>query len=173
MFKTVTSKAAAVMLTLFFGIAGALQAQQAITISGGAVATGAGSLSFSCGEVAVKTSIAPAVTVINITESFSEGVQQPFTDRDGERYDGIESLTVNVAVYPNPTTNNVVFECDQLTNQLTYTLYNSNGQTLQEGTYKGGQQLIDMQKYVAGNYVLKIASTDSKQMNVYKIIKAK
>jgi hypothetical protein len=30
-----------------------------------------------------------------------------------------------------------------------------------------------MQKYVAGNYVLKIASTDSKQMNVYKIIKAK
>ena len=165
MFKTVTSKAAAVMLTLFFGIAGALQAQPAITISGGDVATG--------GEVAVKTSIAPAVTVINITESFSEGVQQPFTDRDGERYDGIESLTVNVAVYPNPTTNNVVFECDQLTNQLTYTLYNSNGQTLQEGTYKGGQQLIDMQKYVAGNDVLKIASTDSKQMNVYKIIKAK
>ena len=42
-----------------------------------------------------------------------------------------------------------------------------------ELTQKGHRQAAAMAKYVAGNYVLKIASTDSKQMNVYKIIKAK
>lgn len=170
MYKSILTKASALVLTMLLGC-GCLNAQQAITFCGGDVATPAGSLSFSGGEVAVQTSIAPAITVVNITESFTEGVQQPFTQRDRERYEGIETLTVEISLYPNPTTKHVILECSE-PQQLTYTLFNTNGQTLQEGTYTGGQQQIDMQSYAAGNYMLQVANEDKTKMNIYKIIKA-
>jgi hypothetical protein len=64
-------------------------------------------------------------------------------------------------------------ECDPAAGQLTYILYNTAGQVLQQGTYQGGQQLIDLEQYVAGNYMLKVATIDKTKMNIYKIIKAK
>ena len=171
MYKSILAKALALMLVVMLGCC-SLQAQQAITFCGGDVANGHGSLSFSGGEVAVKTSIAPAITVVNITEQFNEGVQQPFTVRDLVRYEGIEALTVNIAIYPNPTTSHVVMECSE-PERLNYTLYNSNGQALQQGTYTSGQEQIDMQQYAAGNYMLQVATPDKSKMNIYKIIKAK
>jgi len=168
--KSILTKASAFLLVVLLGC-GSLQAQQAITFCGGDAVSSMCSLSFSGGEVAVQTSIAPAITVVNITESFTEGVQQPFTERDNERYEGIETLAVEVTLYPNPTTKHVVMECSE-PQKLTYTLYNTNGQELLKGTYAGGQQQIDMQPYAAGNYMLQVATTDKKQMNIYKIIKA-
>ncbi|MBQ3983408.1 MAG: T9SS type A sorting domain-containing protein [Bacteroidales bacterium] len=170
MCKSFLTKTTALMLLVLLGC-GSLHAQQAITFCGGDVATQAGSLSFSGGEVAVQTSIAPAITVVNITESFTEGVQQPFTERDRTRYEGIETLTVEISLYPNPTTKHVVLECSE-PQRLTYTLFNTNGQTLKKGTYNGGQEQIDMQPYAAGNYMLQVANEDNTKMNVYKIIKA-
>ena len=70
------------------------------------------------------------------------------------------------------TADNITLECDQPT-QLTYTLYNANGQALKQGTYHGGQQIIDLQKHAAGSYMLHVTSPDNSQMNIYKIIKAK
>jgi len=168
--KSIVKKASALLLTVMLGC-GCLQAQQAITFCGGDVSTNRGTLSFSGGEMAVQTSVAPAITVVNITESFTEGVQQPFTDRDGDPYNGIEGLEVEVTLYPNPTTKHVVLECSE-PQQLTYTLFSTNGQTLLKGTYGGGQEQIDMQPYAAGNYMLQVATPDKKKMNVYKIIKA-
>lgn len=168
--KSLLTKASAFLLVVVLGC-GSLQAQQAITFCGGDAVSPLCSLSFSGGEVAVQTSIAPAITVVNITESFTEGVQQPFTERDGEVYDGIETLEVEIALYPNPTTKHVVLECSE-PEKLTYTLFNTNGQTLLKGTYHGGQEQIDMQPYAAGNYMLQVATPDKKKMNVYKIIKA-
>ena len=100
-----------------------------------------------------------------------EGVQQPYTARDAQ-YEGIDALSVSVSVYPNPTADNITLECDQPT-QLTFTLYNANGQVLSHGNYQGGQQTIDLQKYAAGSYMLHVASPDNTKMNIYKIIKAK
>ena len=156
MCKSFLTKTTALMLLVLLGC-GSLHAQQAITFCGG--------------EVAVQTSIAPAITVVNITESFTEGVQQPFTERDRTRYEGIETLTVEISLYPNPTTKHVVLECSE-PQRLTYTLFNTNGQTLKKGTYNGGQEQIDMQPYAAGNYMLQVANEDKTKMNVYKIIKA-
>ena len=161
------------MLMLLFFIGGAMQmhAQQAITNAGGNIGNGTGSLSYTVGEMAVQTSVARAITVVNITESFTEGVQQPFTDRD-RQYNGIDPLNFSVAVYPNPTTDNVVFECSEA-KPLTYVLYGTNGQVLQHGIYMGGQQTVDMQQYAAGSYMLQIATSDKSKMNIYKIIKAR
>ncbi len=169
--KSIIIKTSTLVLMVMLGC-GSIHAQQAITFCGGDVATNSGSLSFSGGEVAVKYSVAPAVTVVNITRSFSEGVQAPYTDRDNQRYEGIEdALAVQVAIYPNPTTNHVVMECGE-PQRLFYTLFGTNGQVLLKGTYAGGQEQIDMQPYAAGNYMLQVANEDNTQKNVYKIIKA-
>ena len=55
-----------------------VQAQQAITFAGGDISGDAGHVSFSCGEIATGNSVAKAITVIHITEFFTEGVQQGF-----------------------------------------------------------------------------------------------
>ena len=169
--KTMT-KASLAAVVILLCLTGVTHAQQAITCFGGDISNSTGSVSYSGGEVAVRSATARAITVVNVTESMSEGVQQPFTERDRQAQ-GIESLAVNLSIYPNPTADNVVMECDPAVGQLTYTLYNTAGQVLQQGTYKGGQHLIDLQQYVAGNYMLKVTTTDKTKMNIYKIIKAK
>ena len=171
MIKLISTKIPAIVLVVLLCAAGNLQAQQAITCFGGDVSGITGSLSNSGGEVAVLTAYAPAITVVNVTESFSEGIQQPYTARDAES-EGIEALSVSVAIYPNPTAENITLECDQPA-QLTYTIYNANGQVLSHGTYTGGQQTIDLKKYAAGSYMLHVASADNSKKNIYKIIKAK
>ena len=171
MIKNISTKIPAIALLVLLCATGGLRAQQAITSFGGDVSGITGSLSNSGGEVAVLTAYAPAITVVNVTESFSEGVQQPYTARDAE-HEGIDALTVSVAVYPNPTATDITLECDQPA-QLTYTIYNANGQALSHGSFSGGKQTIDLQQYAAGNYMLHVTSADNSQKNIYKIIKAK
>lgn len=172
MFKTIKTSAGILVITVLLGYAGNMQAQQAITFFGGDVTGSTGSVSFSGGEVAVQTATAPAITVVDVTESFTEGVQQPFTERDRAQQ-GIEQLSVDMSIYPNPTADNVILECDESAGQLVYTLYGTNGQVLQKGSFGGGQHPINMEQYAAGNYMLQVATTDNTKMNVYKIIKAK
>ncbi len=172
MLRSIITKASVALLTILCCSMGNLCAQQAITCFGGDIIGTTGSVNFSGGEIAVKTATARAITVVNVTESFTEGVQQPFTERDRNQQ-GIQELSINLSIYPNPTADNVIIECNQMEGQLTYTLYGTNGQVLQKGTYKGGQQQIDLDKYSAGNYMLHITTPDKTKMNVYKIIKAK
>ena len=164
MFKTIKTSAGILVITVLLGYAGNMQAQQAITFFGGDVTGSTGSVSFSGGEVAVQTATAPAITVVDVTE--------PFTERDRAQQ-GIEQLSVDMSIYPNPTADNVILECDESAGQLVYTLYGTNGQVLQKGSFGGGQHPINMEQYAAGNYMLQVATTDNTKMNVYKIIKAK
>ena len=172
MFKTIKKTASIAVLALLLGGAGSLHAQHAITCFGGDMTGSTGSVSFSGGEVAVKTATARAITVVDVTESFTEGVQQPFTERDRAQQ-GIGEIAARMSVYPNPTADNVVLECDETAGQLMFTLYGTNGQVLQQGTDTGGQHQIAMEQYGAGNYMLQVSTPDKTKMNVYKIIKAK
>ena len=160
------------LLALAFGMGG-LQAQQAITIAGGDCRNAHGSISFSAGELAVQTSVARAITVFNITESFTEGVQQPLTGRDESQWQGITPLDITLSVYPNPTTDGVTLQGSQPTEPLTYILYAADGRTLVQGSYTGEQQTIDLKPYAAGNYLLRVAvPSNPSKSNVYKIIKS-
>lgn len=171
--KTMNSKRIAVVLTLaaIFAAGGTLRAQSAITIAGGDFKNPSGSVSYSCGEVAVKVAEQKAFTVVNITESFNEGVQQPFTPRDAGN-NSISPLTVKLEVYPNPATDCVNIEGEGA-GQLNYTLYTMNGQQLQNGKFDGVKERIDLSNYASGNYLLRIASQDNTQVNTYKIVLAR
>ncbi|MCQ2294977.1 MAG: T9SS type A sorting domain-containing protein [Bacteroidales bacterium] len=158
---------------IFAGCMFGLRAQSAITFCGGDAQNNSAILSFSAGQIATQTSVARAITVVNITQSYTEGVQQPFTPRDNERYENIDPLHVNMSIFPNPTYDHVIIESNQEMELLKYTLYNTNGQVIYQGSYQGGQEQIDLQSYPAGSYMLQVYNADKTQMNVYKIIKAK
>lgn len=168
--RSLVRRTAAVSAMLVIGFS-AVDAQQAITASGGDAANYTCSLSFSMGEVAVLHSIAPAVTVVNITESFSQGVQQPYTTRDQIPTTGISPLDVEMRIYPNPTTNNVVLERDSDEEPLHYILYSANGVVLEEGDCQGASHTLVLERYGSGSYLLSVSSQDRRQSNKYKIIK--
>lgn len=168
------------MLVTLLGLTLGLQAQSsnhlnpaAITFCGGDGSSATGSISYSVGQVVQETSMAQAITVVNITKSFTEGVQQPYNPREDNRYEGIDPLTVNMTVYPNPATTHVVLSCNQMTEPLNYKLYSANGQMIQDGTYTDGEEIIRMENMPVGSYILKVTSSDNTKMNIYKIIKAK
>lgn len=175
--KSIIKKSQLLMLVAMLCMTFGLHAQNddiaAITFSGGDGRGATGSLSFSVGQIVQETSIARAITVVNITKSYTEGVQQPLTPRDNQRYEGIDPLAVNMSVYPNPATTHVIISCNQATEPLTYKLYSANGQLVQNGTYTTGEEIIRMENLPIGNYMLQVASSDNTKMNIYKIIKAK
>lgn len=132
-----------------------------------------GSISYSVGQIATQTSVARAITIINITESFTEGVQQPYTDRDRQNERIIEPLDCEITVYPNPTMDVINLRSDGYSHKLTYSLYNSVGQLIQQRDFGSEEQLIDLTSQPTGEYILKVADSSQNRMNTYKIIKAK
>jgi hypothetical protein len=159
-------------LLLFVGTAIGASGQQAITILGGDVSNTKGTLSYSAGEVAVLHSQARAITVVNITSYFTEGVQQAFV---GTVNDIVSPLPYAVNVYPNPTSDRVVVSLpdEASSHALHFTLYDLQGHTLQSLTADGFSTEIDLTSLPAGTYMLHINNTENQtQSNVYKIIKA-
>jgi hypothetical protein len=147
----------------------------AIVVAGGDVGTTNGSLSISCGEVAVSYSNLHAVTVVNMTESFQEGVQQPETDRDRAYAHSqllkLNPLSIEVSIYPNPTTEDVVIESSEATEALVYTLYSPEGRIISTGKHFDGKTTIPLSQYASGSYMLQVSSPEKKESNSYKIIK--
>lgn len=155
----------------------AANAQQAITIVGGDAESSSGSISLSCGEVAVQHSVAKAITVVNITSYFTEGVQQSFA---GSRTDIASPLPFTVSVGPNPTHSHVeITVADGTWQSLSYSLYTMKGETVRRAPIEGGRTSIDLSGMPAGTYLLHVEenihaseANVKKNKNIYKIIKA-
>jgi hypothetical protein len=169
--KLTQFRLSAIVLLALMCCGGGLRAQQAITSFGGDVTGVTGSLSFSGGEVAVKTAYAPAVTVVNVTESFSEGVQQPITARDEQQYQGIEALTVGVAVYPNPTTDQVTVLLPMSSVRYNAMLCDMKGRKLRAIPLSGKQTTISLSDLPKGVYLLTLISpTDRHTLHIVKTL---
>lgn len=160
------------ILLLMLAVTGGLHAQQklvtspqAITIVGGDCSNDYGSVSTSGGEMAVRTSEARAINVVNITASISEGVQQPLLKLD--RQLDITTPVCNLSVYPNPTTDGVTLEGEGI--PLRYTLYTLAGQPLKEGDFDGSTTRVSLESYASGCYLLQVTSHDRKQTSIYRI----
>lgn len=98
-------------------------------------------------------------------------MQQPYTTRDQIPTTGISPLDVEMRIYPNPTTNNVVLERDSDEEPLHYILYSANGVVLEEGDCQGTSHTLVLERYGSGSYLLSVSSQDRRQSNKYKIIK--
>lgn len=141
-------------------------AQQVIPVSGGSANSTTGSLSYTVGQTACQADFEPAVSVLSVTASINEGVQQPFLIEQVS-IPNVPLLSAEVNIFPNPTSNNVNVNIAEGT--YNYTLFDINGKKLQSGPFTT-EIAIQMASYASGSYLLDI-SDEQGHKNVYKIIK--
>jgi hypothetical protein len=159
---------------LGLGLAG-LQAQEAILAAGGDASGSGGSISYSVGQVVYTTS-----TGTN-GYSVAAGVQQPYEIQSPtglEEASGIQlecmvypNPAKDCMVYPNPAKDHLTLKVDDYDNEnLSYQLYDMQGNLLENEKLTGKETSISMGKLVPACYFLKITS-NQKEIKVFKIIK--
>lgn len=91
---------------------------------------------------------------------------------DGYIPDALESLNnISTKVYPNPATEFVTIETQNLQHQFSYLLYSINGLIISSGEMNGTQTTISLKDLAAGMYVLQIIDENNYQVASNKIQK--
>jgi len=150
------------VLMLCLGLT-SIQAQEALLATGGEASGDGGSVSYSVGQ---------AVFTINTgtNGSLSPGVQQPY---EISIITGLEASNINLKVvaYPNPTTDFLTLEIEDLKlSTLYFELYDIQGKLLRTNTLTSNSTIILMKGLPSSSYFLKV--TDSQKLvKTFKIIK--
>lgn len=151
------------LLILGLGLTG-LQAQEAVTASGGEASGSGGSASYSVGQLTYQTQT-------GTNGSVAQGVQQPFEISVVTGIEEAKGVTLSVSAYPNPTTDYLTLEVkDFELSNLSYQLYDLNGKLIQNEIITSNLTNIVMSNLVPATYFLKV-SEGSKELRTFKIIK--
>lgn len=119
-------------------------------------------VSFTIGEIAVET-------VQSESNIITQGYHQSKLV-----ITGLDEVSKEFAfhIYPNPTSEYVILESDQLEQVQSVWMYDLKGSLIQSIQNDQSQQLmVNMQHFSAGTYVLKIRTTNESQSFSYQIIK--
>jgi len=152
-------------LLLVLGIV-SLQAQEALSASGGESTGSGGSSSYSVGQVFTNTSE-------GTSGSISEGVQQAFEILvvTGIKETGI---SLNISAYPNPTQDYLHLELDASTFQnvqtMRYQLFDMNGRLIASDRLEGNVTTIVTSQLSPATYFVKVLSSN-KEVKTFKVIK--
>jgi hypothetical protein len=151
---------------LGLGLTG-LQAQEAITTSGGNASGSGGSASYSVGQVVYTTDV-------GTNGSSAQGVQQPFEISVVTGIEEAKCITVEWSAYPNPTTDILNLKVDALTTlsipSMQYQLYDMSGKLLETKKIESNQTSITMNNLMPATYFLKVTD-NNKEVKTFKIIK--
>lgn len=131
------------------------------TVSTGGNASGAGgSVSYSVGQI-------DYTNQQSTTGSSNQGVQQPY-----EFYlvEIDEAHSIGLSIYPNPTTDFLILELDQLSSGLDYILTDMSGKIVRNQPIELTKTEIDMRTYAKGAYhlTLKNKTTSLQTINIIK-----
>lgn len=142
-----------------------LAAQSDIVTTGGDIQGSAGSVSYTVGQLAVQS-----------TATLSEGVQQPYEILT-IGVDNYPAITLDAAVYPNPTSDRLVLSVENSVEtygrtSLRAALYNTNGQHIQTVNVVGLQTTIDMSALTVGTYYLRVTA-DQQTLKTFKVVKTR
>ena len=140
-----------------------LYSQASIPASGGEATGAGGSSSYSIGQL-----MTTAIT--NSNGSVSAGVQQAF---EISVTLGIDNTTINLtfAAYPNPTVDILHLSISNFNQEnLSYSLFNIQGQLLATKQVNNATTTIGMQSYAPAVYFLKVTS-NNQALKTFKIIK--
>jgi hypothetical protein len=155
-------KVSAVIL-LIFGLTD-LQAQEAISASGGNASGSGGSVSYSVGQMVY-------ITNTGTNSSAAQGVQQPFEISVVTGLEEAEGISLRCSVYPNPTTDYLVLNVENFDKEnLYYQLIDINGKPLENKKITGNETTIVMSSLVPATYFLKVTQ-NNKEVKTFKIVK--
>lgn len=146
-----------------FGYGTAIQAQEAVTASGGDATGSGGTVSYSVGQVAY-------TAISNSSGSVNQGVQQPYEFFILGINDN-KDISMEMSVYPNPS---VAFVNLKVVNQnlenLYFQLYDVNGKLLINQKVSSTETSIPMETLSSATYFLKVLDNKT-VVKTFKIIK--
>jgi len=151
------------MLILVIGLK-VLQAQEVIPAAGSTALGSGGSVCYTVGQIVYQTHT-------GIDGSVSEGVQQPYEISVIPAIEETEGIHFSASVYPNPSIDYLTLEVEEfeLLN-LTYHLFNMQGQPLQSKKITENITIIAMEKLMTATYYLKVTHKNI-ELKTFKIIK--
>ena len=153
--KTITSVA-----FLLLGLGG-LQAQEAVTATGGEATGTGGTASYTVGQVFY-------TTATGTNGSAAQGVQHPF---EISTTVGINETTINLemSVYPNPTTNYLTLKVEETAN-LNYQLFDMQGKVIENKKVTTNTTSITMEALPTATYFLNVVK-NNQVVKTFKVIK--
>ena len=133
-----------------------LYSQQSINGSGGEASGSNGNISYSIGQITVKTSTGS-------NGSIHQGIQQ-----NSELFvlnsNNYKSISLEASVHPNPVIEDRILYLTKLDNKLIrYRLFTSNGSIIKEGETQLLQTVISFKNYTPGIYILQVEDLNSKK----------
>ncbi|MBK7628751.1 MAG: T9SS type A sorting domain-containing protein [Bacteroidales bacterium] len=147
-----------------------INAQQAISSSGGNASGSGGSVSYSVGQVAYTNQTGSNGSAI-------QGVQQPFEISVETSIEEANDVSLEFVVYPNPVTDYLILKINGIIEtRCIASLYNINGIILQTIKVETNETTIPMQGYSSGTYFLKLSKTmqnfvSTRVIKTFKIVK--
>ena len=141
---------------------GYLSAQQAIVTTGGDAESSTGSISYSIGQVLYHTQ-----NSANYSEG--QGVQQPFEISVLSAINFLDN-SLKLSLFPNPTSDFLILQIDEIPKDLVMQLFDSNGTLLDDLKINSNQTDIPTSHLLPGIYFLKMTGND-KLIQTYKVIK--
>ena len=159
-----------VLLLVGLGLSG-VQAQEAVTASGGNGAGSAGTISFTVGQVSY-------VTGSGAGGSVEQGVQQPYHISVVSGIEEATGIGLRALAYPNPATDLLTLEVTPSAEAdlgpgfrgVSYLLYDMNGSLLQADRITASETRIVMSHLASSVYYLRVLKND-REIKTFKIIK--
>jgi len=147
---------------LLLGLGG-LHAQESPTATGGEATGVGGSASYSIGQVVYTTNTGS-------NGSVEQGVQQPY---EISATVGINesSISLEMSVYPNPTTNYLTLKVE-ITENLSYHLFDMQVKVIVSKKITDNTTTVVMESLPTSTYLLKVTDSN-KTVKTFKIIKNK
>mgnify|MGYP000939461876 FL=1 len=153
--KTITSVA-----FLLLGLGG-LQAQEAVTATGGEATGTGGTASYTVGQVFY-------TTATGTNGSVAQGIQQAF---EISVTLGVNETAINLelSVYPNPTTNYLTLKVEETAN-LNYQLFDMQGKVIENKKVTTNTTSITMEALPTATYFLNVVK-NNQVVKTFKVIK--
>jgi hypothetical protein len=141
-----------------------LNAQEAVTASGGNATGSGGSISYTVGQVVYSSNK-------SYNGSISQGVQQPYEISVISGIENIEEINILLTAYPNPTTNYLTLKIENKGEiQFVASLFGINGKQLSIHVISNCETIIPMEEFSTSTYFLKVFD-GKKEIKTFKIIK--
>lgn len=140
-----------------------VQAQEAPVATGGNASNASGSVDYSIGQIVYSTNS-------GVTGSVSQGIQQPY-EIFTLGTDNFPNISLQMVVYPNPTTSSVSLKIEGLTfSTLEYQLFDLKGRQISNQKISQSETQIPLENLPSATYFLNV-SDRNKTIKSFKIIK--
>ncbi len=153
-----------VSIHILFAI-GSLQAQEAISATGGDASGNGGTVSYTVGQVAF----------LNITESTGyvlQGVQQPYEIYLVTGIEKANGVSLDCIIYPNPVQEHLQLKIQGLSwEKLHWGIYDSGGKLLKSENISNSLSTIPVADLAQGIYLFLVSDKQKGVIKTFQIIK--